>query len=189
MMLAQQNIDPIITDREFLCQRSRDITKEELSDLKLHERLQRSLKTSWTRGTGLSAIQIGIPIRFGWYQLDKPGSLVDKFSPVFLINPEIIKAEDPQGSMHEGCLSIPDQRFQTWRFTKITYLSGIGSDRKPFEVSGFEAIVVQHEVDHMNGILCTERIQKPDEPGRNEPCPCGSGKKFKKCCNGAGESS
>ncbi len=27
-----------------------------------------------------------------------------------------------------------------------------------------------------------ETIVKEKEPGRNDPCPCGSGKKYKKCC-------
>ena len=27
-----------------------------------------------------------------------------------------------------------------------------------------------------------ETVVKGDEPGRNDPCPCGSGKKYKKCC-------
>ena len=51
-----------------------------------------------------------------------------------------------------------------------------------------EAIVFQHEIDHLNGVLYKDRVQKPyrAEPvqGRNEPCACNSGKKFKKCCGG-----
>jgi uncharacterized protein YecA (UPF0149 family) len=50
-----------------------------------------------------------------------------------------------------------------------------------------EAICVQHEIDHLNGmtihdrkIVTTIRVEK--KPGRNEPCPCQSGKKYKKCC-------
>jgi len=30
----------------------------------------------------------------------------------------------------------------------------------------------------------TVRHEKP-KPGRNDPCPCGSGKKYKKCCGAA----
>jgi len=42
---------------------------------------------------------------------------------------------------------------------------------------------MQHEVDHMNGVLCIDRrVKKVVKIGRNEPCPCGSGKKYKKCC-------
>lgn len=31
---------------------------------------------------------------------------------------------------------------------------------------------------HNNG----SPIVKDEQPGRNKPCPCGSGKKYKKCC-------
>ena len=50
-----------------------------------------------------------------------------------------------------------------------------------------ECICVQHEIDHLNGVVCMDRkvnttIVKDAKVGRNEPCPCGSGKKYKKCC-------
>ena len=48
---------------------------------------------------------------------------------------------------------------------------------------GFDSIAVQHEVDHLNGILIEDRRHiVPQKVGRNELCPCGSGKKYKKCC-------
>ena len=33
-----------------------------------------------------------------------------------------------------------------------------------------------------DGSLKKEPIKKEKKPGRNDPCPCGSGKKYKKCC-------
>ena len=50
-----------------------------------------------------------------------------------------------------------------------------------------ESICVQHEIDHLNGLTIMDRENKPqpimsEKVGRNEPCPCGSGKKYKKCC-------
>jgi uncharacterized protein YchJ len=40
----------------------------------------------------------------------------------------------------------------------------------------------------MDGVLMMDRERKPvvaeKKPGPNEPCSCGSGKKFKKCCGG-----
>ncbi len=32
------------------------------------------------------------------------------------------------------------------------------------------------------GLAPREPIRTPPTPGRNDPCPCGSGKKYKKCC-------
>ena len=52
---------------------------------------------------------------------------------------------------------------------------------------GFNAYIIQHEIDHLNGITCIDREYKREplkvgtKIGRNEPCPCGSGKKYKKC--------
>jgi len=52
-----------------------------------------------------------------------------------------------------------------------------------FEATGLEAVMVQHEIDHMNGMLCFDRGHKnKDKVGRNSLCPCGSGEKYKKCC-------
>ena len=51
----------------------------------------------------------------------------------------------------------------------------------------FECVCVQHEIDHLNGMRCLDRAvdttyRSEKKPGRNEPCHCGSGKKYKKCC-------
>jgi len=52
-----------------------------------------------------------------------------------------------------------------------------------------ESVCVQHEIDHLNGVVCMDRkidttYRAEKKPGRNEPCYCGSGKKYKKCCIG-----
>ena len=55
------------------------------------------------------------------------------------------------------------------------------------ELRLLEAVCVQHEIDHLNGVVCMDRkvnttIVADKKIGRNEPCPCESGKKYKKCC-------
>jgi len=56
------------------------------------------------------------------------------------------------------------------------------------EIRLLESICVQHEIDHLNGIVCMDRridltvIREEVKIGRNDPCHCGSGKKYKKCC-------
>ena len=63
-------------------------------------------------------------------------------------------------------------------------------DAENDELRLLETICVQHEIDHLNGLTIFDREDKPQPiiskkaVGRNEPCPCGSGKKFKKCCIG-----
>jgi SWIM/SEC-C metal-binding protein len=50
-------------------------------------------------------------------------------------------------------------------------------------------VVIGIEPDKPEDITEVNRLLYPPEPqkaeqkvGRNDPCPCGSGKKFKKCC-------
>ena len=111
---------------------------------------------------------------------------------MLLINPEIVEVENLVAFRNEGCLSMPDYRVNTWRFERVTFTNMVEgenriSERRKFIVEGFEAFVVQHEIDHMNGILCDERRAKPEMPGRNEPCICGSKVKLKRCCLEKGE--
>ena len=64
------------------------------------------------------------------------------------------------------------------------------SDDSDRDLRLLETVCVQHEIDHLNGIVCMDRKVETSykrtekKVGRNEPCPCGSGKKYKKCCIG-----
>ena len=132
------------------------------------------------RGIGISAIQIGIPKKIGIVRLGEKHN-------IDLINPEIVDKDDKFKFYNEGCLSVPGIRVNTIRYNRITILNGIGENRKKYALQGLEAVAVQHEIDHMNGILIMDRKEKPfvrteAKVGRNDLCPCGSGKKYKKCC-------
>ena len=61
------------------------------------------------------------------------------------------------------------------------------SKKQDADLRTLESVCIQHEIDHLNGVVCMDRkrettIVKDKKVGRNEPCPCGSGKKYKKCC-------
>ena len=109
----------------------------------------------------------------------------------------------------EGCLSFPDKKAtQTKRFKHIEYTDSIiketrgdgasivygpttqESQDKNYQRQLLESICVQHEIDHLYGIRILDRkysmnpLVSPPKTGRNEPCYCGSGKKYKKCCIG-----
>ena len=75
-----------------------------------------------------------------------------------MINPEIVKREGA-AVMREGCMSVPDYTGDVERATSITvsYLDEAGADRS-IEASGFEAVAIQHELDHLDGILFLDRI-------------------------------
>ena len=151
-------------------------------------------------GIGLAANQVGI---------DASVAVVNVREPIILINPKIIEAWD-KIPYYEGCLSYPKKGVQTERYKNIIikteqdesnwYFSGEenpsdgkgsweDSQRKKedAELRLLETVCVQHEIDHLNGIVCMDRqmvttIVNENKVNRNEPCPCGSGKKYKKCC-------
>jgi len=173
--IVPPKIDPIITDTTLLRKKSKPTTYKECEKLGLFARLKASNDTAWCKGAGLAAVQIGLYIRAAWYKIE------DK--EYELVNPKIV-AYGGKIINREGCLSIPDVWVQTERWGRLIIASedknGLTFQR---EVKNFEALIVQHEIDHMDGILLYQRKAQPVEKiGRNEPCPCGSGKKYKKCC-------
>jgi peptide deformylase len=135
----------IITDKEILHQVSKKTTQEEVVELDLVRKLREANKTAWTKGAGLAAIQIGIPLRFAWY--------IHNGKERVLFNPVIIKkwGVDKQ---KEGCLSIPHVWVDVERAWTIEYLS----NGKKKRISGFEARLIQHEIDHMDGKLITDLV-------------------------------
>ena len=172
----------ICTDLSILKKPSRLTSFKEILKLNMFDRLQSAMAKAWTPGVGLAAIQLAIPIRFAFYRdVEKPLS-----PPRFLINPVILNASHCVPRREEGCLSLPEQRFNTWRYDHIVYQKMVNGRMDTFEARGFEAHVIQHECDHMDGILCCDRTKKPLLPGRNDMCPCNSGKKYKKCCEAKG---
>ena len=75
-----------------------------------------------------------------------------------MINPEIVSREG-SATMREGCMSIPDYTGDVERSTNITVRFRDGDDTlREIETSGFEAVAIQHEMDHLDGILFLDRI-------------------------------
>lgn len=154
------------------CKLSKDMLQE------LIVKMKSAMTTAWTPGVGLAAIQIGLPIRVAiYYKVTDAG----KFQRT-LINPTITASNTLTACTGEGCLSIPGPLYTTWRYNTIEFTHEVDGKLVTERATGREAQIVQHEVDHMDGILCCDRAKKPVEPGRNEPCNCGSNVKFKKCC-------
>ena len=151
-------------------------------------------------GIGLAANQVGI---------DAQVAVVNVREPLVLINPKIVSKE-VEIPYYEGCLSYPGKGVNTKRYRDVVisteqseadwYFSGAeensegksvwdkGQMKQNAEMRTLESVCVQHEIDHLNGIRCLDRgldlTFKREKPkiGRNEPCHCGSGKKYKRCC-------
>ena len=107
-------------------------------------------------GVGLAAIQVGFDQSIIVYDI-LPRD--EKRSLHVLINPKIISSEGTTISESEGCLSVPDYRADVKRSASIL-IEGFDEKEKPLriEADGFLAVVLQHEIDHLNGILFIDRI-------------------------------
>jgi peptide deformylase len=108
-------------------------------------------------GIGLAAPQVGQSYRLILVALDGP-----KLPPMAMVNPVITKAEDYCDSL-EGCLSVQfgkrEGRVRRRKRIKVTYLDTQGTPRK-LKTNGWRAACVQHEIDHLDGILFTDYLPK-----------------------------
>jgi peptide deformylase len=109
-------------------------------------------------GIGLAAIQIGVSRRMLVLDVAKEGE--DK-SPIVFINPEILSTSDERSTYEEGCLSIPDYYAEVERPAALTvrYLDLEGT-QKTLEADGLLATCLQHEIDHLNGVLFIDHISR-----------------------------
>jgi len=144
------------------------------------EKLEIALDNSPRRGIGLAAPQVGIHKRVAIVRIENNSQKEE----VNLVNPQILERSGGTTFFNEGCLSLPDTNVNTHRFKEIF----VKDDLHPagFVAIGLIAIAIQHEIDHLDGILITDRAVGKNKIGRNDPCPCGkmeNGKpiKWKKC--------
>ncbi|MFC6446246.1 peptide deformylase [Shinella zoogloeoides] len=109
-------------------------------------------------GIGLAAIQIGVARRMLVLDVSKDGE--DK-KPLVFINPEIVASSDARSVYEEGCLSIPDYYAEVERPATITvrHLDRDGKEQMT-EADGLLATCLQHEIDHLNGVLFIDHISK-----------------------------
>ena len=110
-------------------------------------------------GVGIAAPQIGQPLRIAVVDATRSLRHAESGQGRFvLFNPEVVSREGEQ-LFREGCLSIPDYTGNIRRAARIR-VRALGWEGKPLEVTaeGFEAVVFQHELDHLDGILFLDRI-------------------------------
>ncbi|MGB5615643.1 MAG: peptide deformylase [Desulfobacterales bacterium] len=107
-------------------------------------------------GVGLAAIQVGSDKQVLVYD-EKPAKNDHRYGVI--INPKVVETEGQIISENEGCLSVPDFRSDVKRAARII-VEGVDRDGKSLrvEAEGFLAIVLQHEIDHLNGTLFIDRI-------------------------------
>jgi peptide deformylase len=109
-------------------------------------------------GIGLAAIQIGIPLRMLVVDLARED---EPKNPAVFINPEILARGDTPNIHEEGCLSIPDYYAEVERPAAITvgYVD-LDGKKQEIEAEGMMATVLQHEIDHLDGVLFIDHLSK-----------------------------
>ena len=149
----------IITDKDpTLRQTSRPVERVTPRIQQLLDDMLETMRAA--DGVGLAAPQVGVLRRLVVIE-------VEEDHPIFLINPEIIyEAGEQEGP--EGCLSIPGRSGIVRRPMKVT-VRATGRDGKAFEMTG-EGLLARafcHEIDHLDGILFTQRLADPMEHKEN----------------------
>lgn len=109
-------------------------------------------------GIGLAAIQVAEPIRLLTIDLAKEDQ---EKSPHVFVNPQVVEASDARSLYEEGCLSIPDYYAEVERPAgiKVDYFDLDGKPQS-IDADGLMATCLQHEIDHLNGLLFIDHISK-----------------------------
>ncbi len=138
------------------------LRKQSIALKKIDKRIKKLIKDMTETmlkedGVGLAAPQIGTNERLVIlnFQIDKK-----TFRPITLINPVIIDASIATETAEEGCLSLPKVFGQVARYAEITvrFMDESGSDRT-LQLDKLNARAIQHEIDHLDGILFVDRIK------------------------------
>jgi peptide deformylase len=145
---------------------------EKFATPELRELLQDMQDTMAAKsGAGLAAPQIGVGQRVVIFGVEKNARYPDAEPVPFtvLVNPKIVILTRDVEEEWEGCLSVPGMRGMVPRYTRLRY-SGFDVEGNPIErvADGFHARVVQHECDHLDGILYPQRMTDMSRFGFNE---------------------
>lgn len=144
---------------EILRAPCKEIKKIDKKLIKLLDEMKETMYAA--QGVGLAAPQIGLNIKVVVcrFNYDTDNEMV-----VDMINPKIISMDDEMVSMEEGCLSIPGQFKELARHKALTvkFLDRKGREQI-LKLKGFNARIVQHEVDHIHGKLYVDRVKEQGE--------------------------
>ena len=150
-------IKKILTEpNKLLRQISAPVEKVEETERELMNDMLETMYAA--NGIGLAAIQIGIPKRIIVMDLSKEEN---KKNPMYFVNPVIKKKNDQNVTYEEGCLSVPNQFAEIDRpkTCEVEYLDYNGN-KQNLKAEGLLATCIQHEIDHLEGILFIDYLSK-----------------------------
>jgi len=154
-------VKPILQiDSPVLRRKTNRVTKIDKAVLRLIEDLTDTLEKS--DGAGLAAPQIGVPLRVAVLWLHEQ-------EPFVIINPEIVKRIGTR-EIDEGCLSLPGYQGRIKRSVAVT-VKFLDIDGKPVKIRAKELLaqVLEHEIDHLDGILYVDRLEGSNKIYKVEP--------------------
>lgn len=160
-MSAMKRIKRIQFGNLILREKARIVSLRRLQQPSLKDLIKRMFFTMRGLGVGLAAPQVGRPIQLVVVEIKKTKIRphVRPLGPTVVVNPKITSVSKKIADDWEGCLSFPGVRGMVPRHESITveYYDRMGA-KKRIVLRGFQARVFQHEIDHLNGILYTDRM-------------------------------
>ena len=150
-------IKTILTEpNKILRQVSKPVIKVGIDEQKLMDDMLQTMYSA--NGIGLAAIQIGVPKRIIVMDINKEA---DKKNPLYFVNPVIKNKDSKKSTYEEGCLSVPNQFAEIDRpkNCEVEYLDYNGN-KKILKAEGLLATCIQHEMDHLEGILFIDYLSK-----------------------------
>ncbi|HEU0168365.1 MAG TPA: peptide deformylase [Chloroflexota bacterium] len=147
LLAVRKDGDPVLRKKAKKVSRVDDSLRRLVDDM-FH-----TMYNNETKGIGLAAPQVGVSLRIIVVDMQD-----DEHDPVALINPEIIKASDELVTGAEGCLSVPGLRGDVERHAWVV-VKGRSEDNREKRVraEGWFARCLQHEIDHLDGVLYTDK--------------------------------
>lgn len=125
------------------------------------ELIESMLETMYhNKGVGLAAPQVGVSKRIFVADVKQTEEKGDPH-PLIFINPEITAESEEDATFKEGCLSLPDVEGEVYRPVRIS-IKAYNKNLKPFDIEADKLLarIIQHEIDHLNGILFIDKIGK-----------------------------
>jgi|TARA_B100000780_G_scaffold250385_1_gene196523 peptide deformylase len=147
----------ILTEpNKLLREVSKPVEKVNKNEQKLMDDMLETMYAA--NGIGLAAIQISVPKRIIVMDISKDP---EKKEPRYFVNPVIKNKNPKKATYEEGCLSVPNQFAEIDRPSKcdVEYLDYNG-EKQILNAKGLLATCIQHEMDHLEGILFIDYLSK-----------------------------
>jgi len=159
----------IFSDNPLLRQKSRRVPKVTPDIIRLAQDMFETMRQA--NGVGLAAVQVAVPLRLIVVEIPKDMDDPNAGTSLALLNPELARVSEEMEAGAEGCLSVPGWMGRVERHAAVT-VKGLDLEGKKVRrrAEGYLARVLQHEIDHLNGILFIDRTDQvwPVEEGEEE---------------------